>query len=418
MPLVGDVIMQFRELATDLPNILGPPFINSATQIVSTSGQFGISTVYFFATTIGQWGETLASPEQSLTITGSNNAIQINLTTFPFSNAVRIYYSVNVPGAESLYEQFTVPSQAGTTNPTVTIINVGLSGFSPQRNTAYNPDQDGPAVGAYAAYRWLNAALTWAASKNKGGIPSFGAIGTISGQGVQVFNGYWKKFDTAWYDGYPLYLARKNDVFRKAPVPGTVAALILHEATDRLVVEMWPQPSRTSAQTTLASGISINATTATLTNASAWKLGFGKAQIDQEIMEYSAINGNVLSGLVRGLAGTTAVAHNISAPVTELNMEISGLRMPASYSVGAAMSTLQAPPGWENALSRYMLYMFRSAEQDDAGANRYLKEAEAMFGELSANRIIIGPRQVSISAGRGAETYPSLGGVFGGVIVP
>ena len=40
-----------------------------------------------------------------------------------------------------------------------------------------------------------------------------------------------------------------------------------------------------------------------------------------------------------------------------------------------------------------------------------------MINELSANRIILGPRQVSISAGRGAETYPGMGGVFGGVIV-
>lgn len=418
MALVGDVILGFREQATDLPQGQSPPYINSISPIPSSAGGFGPATVYLVATTIGPWGETIATVESSIVLTGTLSTILVNLNIFPNSTAVRIYYSINVSGSEELYEEFPVTTQAGVQTVSVNVLNVGLNGVPPSRVTAYNPDTDGPAIGAYAAYRWLNQALTWAASKNKGGLPSFGAVNTVVGQPLYIIPGYWKKIDTAWYDGYPLYPARKNDVFRKSPVPGTGAALIVHEATDRLIVEAWPQPGRTSAQTTLTSALTAVSTSAPIASSGGWVLGFGKAMIDQEMVEYSSVSSNTLTNLTRGLAGTTAVAHNSGAPVLELNLEISGMRLPTSYKVGAALSTLQTPPGWENVLMRYMLYCFRSAEQDDAGATRYLKEATDMINDLSANRIILGPRQVSISAGRGAETYPGLGGVFGGVIVP
>lgn len=422
MTLVGDVIMAFREQATDLPQVYGAAQLSSISQTTVTGGQFTAGqTVYVTVTSLNAWGESTVSGQASVTISGGNNAIQVIAVLFPNATAIRVYYSIgaNIPGP--VYEQFSVSSTLGINTVTVTIINQGVNGLAPSRSTAYNPDTDGPAIGAFAAYRWLNQGLNWATTKNKGGFPSFSAAPSVNAQPLYIMPGYWKKIDSSWYDGYPMYSGRKNDVFRKGLVPGTSAALIIHEASDRLIVELWPQPGRTSQQTTLTAGISASATTFTVASTSNWVLPFGKAQIDNEIVEYAAFNGgtNVFTGVTRGLAGTAAVAHNIGASVTENNIEISGMRNAApSYSVGASLSNLQLPPGWENALARYMLYNFRSAEQDDAAASRFLKEATDMLGDLSANRIIAGPRQVSISAGRGAETYPGLGGVFGGVIVP
>jgi hypothetical protein len=192
----------------------------------------------------------------------------------------------------------------------------------------------------------------------------------------------------------------------------------MHEATDRMIVELWPQPSRTSCQTSLATAINAVSTSAQVVSSAGWVLGFGKAQIGSEIVEYQQQNGNTLSGLTRGLVGTQAVSHVAGEAVTELNLEFSGSRMPSGYSVGSSLSTLLCPPGWENPLIRYMLYMFRSAEQDDAAAQRFLNEATAMMGDLRAGRIIAGPRQVQANAGRGAETMAGLGSPFGGVIVP
>lgn len=452
MALVGDVILSFREQATDLPQAYPPPYIISITQLQIPQGKLPSNqTVYLVITAIGTWGETVASQETTVFVNSPNNALLIQIVTFPNTVALRVYYTINAKGNELLYEEFPAFFTPGVQTNSVVVVNVGVNGFPPNRSTAYNPDSDGFAVGAYAAYRWLNQALTWGASKNKGGIPAFGAVGTVTGQPLYVMPGWWKKINNAWYDGYPLYLARHNDVFRRNPVTGFAGAFIVHEASERLIAEVWPQPSRTSCQTALAAPMTAFDTVAQIENSAGWVLGFGKVRIDDEIMEYSTLgpgqgfgalawsemtqtwadmgtstwadlagggSGASLTGLTRGLAGTKTVAHAAGAPVTELNLEISGFRLPSSYSVGSALSTLLAPPGWENPLAAYMLYKFRSAEQDDNGAMRFLKEATEMLADLSANRIIAGPRQVQANAGRGAETMAGLGSPFGGVIVP
>ena len=419
MTLVGDVILSFREQATDLPQPYPPPYLVSITQLQIPQGQFAPgNTVYFVISTIGTWGETVAGGESSVVITSPNNALLMNVNPFPNSRAIRVYYDVGGgSGNELVYEEFESSFSTGVTTQSIVVVNNGINGFPPNRSTAYNPDSDGLAVGAYAAYRWLNSALTWGASKNKGGIPAFGAAGTVSGQPLYTMPGWWKKINNAWYDGYPLFLGRHNDVFRRSPVKGVLGTLIVHEATERLITEVWPQPSRTSCQTTLSLAMTAFSNSAVVDNPAGWVLGFGKVQIENEILEYAGLQGNLLVGLTRGLAGTTAVGHPSGAPVTELNLEISGFRLPTSYSVGAGMATLLAPPGWENPLACYMLYKFRSAEQDDQAAQRFLNEATGMFGDLSANRIIAGPRQIQANAGRGAETMAGLGSPFGGVIV-
>lgn len=418
MSLVGDVIMNFRELATDLPQVAaGIPFITSLVQTSVTGGGFVAGNVLFIeVTAVMDWGETTVSPEQTITITGGNNAVIVNASVYPGTRIFRVYYANGTAsGTEFVFQAFPLTVSGAIS---VILTNALVQGQPPARNTAYLPDTDGAAVSATAAYRWLNQALAWAAGKNRGGIPAFSAVGTINAQPLYNMNGYWKKLDTAWYDGYPLYLARKNDVFRKAPVPGYAGAFLIHEASSRLIAEVWPQPSRTSCQTTLSSPMLATDTVANLTNAATWVLGFGKAQIGSEIVEYSAINGNQLQGLVRGLAGTVAAAQTTGTAVTELNLEVSGMMVPSTYTVGSSGSNLNLPPGWDEALTSYMMYRFRSAEQDDQSATRYLQEATQKMSDLGANRIIAGPRQIQANAGRGAETMAGLGSPFGGVIVP
>jgi hypothetical protein len=393
--------------------------VASITQLsIPNGGLPAGQTVNFVVSTIGQWGETVASSENSVLMTAPNNALLLQVNSFPNSTAIRVYYDLGGgPGQELTYEEYAVPVTVGVNTFPIVVINQGVNGFPPNRSTAYNPDADGMAVGAYAAYRWLNGALSWGATKNNG-IPAAGAFGTVSGQPLYILPGWWRKITNAWYDGYPLYLGRRNDIFRRGNVPGVVGTLVMHEASDRMIVELWPQPSRTSCQTTLVTPMNAASDTALIDNSAGWVLGFGKARIGQEIVEYQSVNNNLLTGLTRGLVGTTAADHNPGEAVVELNLEFSGSRMPSSYGVGAALSTLLCPPGWENALARYMLYTFRSAEQDDQGAQRYLNEATAMMGDLRAGRIIAGPRQIQANAGRGAETMAGLGSPFGGVIVP
>lgn len=414
MALVGDVIIGFREQATDLPqSVPGPYALVSLTGTTVSGGFFG-GTVFVNVTVINPWGESGPSGEQSITLGGGQNAVQVKVTFPPSATAIRAYYGA-VAGGELTYEQFPI---TGGSPQTVTILNQGVTGSVPARSTAYLPDTDGPAVGAYSAYRWFNQALAWAASKNRGGLPDFGAAGTVSGQGNYVMPGYWKKIDSAWYDGFPLGLLNKNNVFRRNPVTGYAGMLTIFQASDRLMVEAWPQPNRTSAQTTLASPMALTDTVATLTSAASYVLGFGLTKIGSEIVNYAAISGNQLTGLTRGMCGTVPAAQLAGASVTELNLMIAGYRVPATYAVGQSTSTLYLPPGWESALISYMLYRFRKAEQDDAGASAYLKEAEAQMSDLSATRIIAGPRQVQPWGGIGPEVVAGYGSRFGGVLLP
>jgi hypothetical protein len=407
---------------TDLPPTY-PQFIPSpgTVNVVTVAGaNMQAGTYACFFTLTNSWGETAAAGEfTGLVITGPNQAIQINYYGPPGAKTIRCYLTLpnGPPGTEQQMVEFPaiIAPFVGIANITTTPT---IAAQPPVRNTAYLPDSDGQAVSAFAIYRWLNQALGWAAAKNRGGLPDFGAAGTTNGQPNYVMPGYWKKIDSAWFDGYPLGLLAKNNVFRRNPVPGYSGMLIVFQATDRLMVEAWPQPNRTSNVSTLAAPIGATDTTATLVSTAGYVLGFGMTQIGPEIVNYAAIQGNQLLGLTRGMCGTVPTAQQAGAVTTELNLMISGFRVPSTYTVGQSQSTLYLPPGWDEALISYMLYRFRSAEQDDAAAKRYLQEATQKLSDLSANRIIAGPRQISPYSSIGPEVGAGLGTAFGGVIIP
>lgn len=412
MSLVGELILSFRELATDLPVGKFPVPVAGdlpALSVISSANPLPAATFFIVFTSVTPFGETQISAEQNIVV-GAGQAIQFTTNYAVKATSMRAYFGT-APGAETQYVQFnSVPFTFDSTVPSTYVP-------PPTRSTAYIPDSDGTALGVFAAYRWLNQALAWAAAKNRGGLPDFGAVGTIGGRGNYVMNGYWKKIDNAWYDGYPLGLLSKNNVFRRNPVTGYSGMLSIFQATDRLMVECWPQPSRTSGQTTLAAPMTATDTTATLTSAAGFVLGFGMVQIGAELVYYSAISGNTLTGLLRGMCGTVPAAQASSTAVTELNLLVSGYRVPSTYSVGQMLSTLYLPPGWDEAITSYMVYRFRKAEQDEAGAKAALSEATQKLSDLSANRIIAGPRQIQPFGSQGPEIAIGLGSPFGGVIM-
>jgi hypothetical protein len=359
------------------------------------------------------------SNEVSLTV-GVNQTARITFG-FPGSIAItatgmRVYFGPS-SGAENQYIPFTASQLVGVTSVVLPPPG-GIVQQPPARSTAYLPDSDGQAIGAYGVYRWLNQALAWAAAKNRGGLPDFGAVGTTNSQPIYNMTGYWKKIDSAWFDGYPLGLLAKNNVFRRNPVPGYSGMCVVFQASDRLILELWPQPNRTSNQTVLVSQMTATDTVANLLSTAGYVLGFGMTQIGSEIVNYAGINGNQLTGLTRGMGGTIPAAWAPSTVCVELNLQIAGYRVPSPYSVGQAATTFYLPPGWDEALVSYILYRFRSAEQDDSAASRYLKEATQKMSDLSANRIIAGPRQISPYSAIGPEVGAGLGSAFGGVIIP
>jgi hypothetical protein len=186
---------------------------------------------------------------------------------------------------------------------------------------------------------------------------------------------------------------------------------------NRVALEVWPQPARTAASTTLATAISPTATSLTAASLSGFLLTNGMVQVDNEIMSYAGMpGGNQLTNLIRGLGGSTPAAHAASAPVAELNLFFHGWRkyFPV-YQPGQASLTIPIPVDWDPFLILYGLSRAKLAEQN---LGEWQTLDKAFTDELAqwsrTNRIVVGPRQVGDSSAQ-LEVIPTLGG---GWVVP
>jgi hypothetical protein len=262
------------------------------------------------------------------------------------------------------------------------------------------------------------------------GLPDFGAVATVTGQPIYPVEGRWTKVSNAWWDGYPLFLGRQTDVFRRNIVTGTVGTFVLYQKTNRFVAEVWPQPSRSGGQIQTSADIGRFDTTIPIQlipgfmGSSNFVLGFGLCSLstpddpNYEIVEFARNNSLELTGVTRGMQGTVPFPWPAGTPVTELNLMWAGQRVPRGYRLGDSTSTFYLPEGWEDAMETYLLARFKKAEQQFRESSDLVKEFTAKVQHLMATRIIVGPRQIQVYAGRGTEVYPGLGSPFGGVIVP
>ena len=75
-------------------------------------------------------------------------------------------------------------------------------------------------------------------------------------------------------------------------------------------------------RTTLASSMNDAQTTITLTSATNFPVTGGIIKIDSEIMSYSSVAGSSLTGVVRGISGTTAAAHSSAAAVSSATIVV------------------------------------------------------------------------------------------------
>lgn len=422
MALIGDVIQGFREQATD-PSVgkLNPPgaevtlatFVTAAVTL--PAGAYRGKLTYR-----NPWGETTPAAEVSgLNVDGTHGLQVDNAThTFPPGVTAVVLYLSPVAGGVNTENQIFV----GTSLPFNVIAPTNAPGIPPVRNTAYLPDSDGSAINAFTTYRWLNEGLKEGAGLSGGGLPDMTGVASISGQGMYALQGQWWKLDRFWYDGYPGGMTGSDGIFRKNPVTGNYAMnCAVEHVSNRFIFELWPQPSRTSGTTTLSQALTAAGLTAHVT-ASNTTLAFGFASItdgvNTEILAYRSNSGGLMQLCIRGLGGTIAQAWASGAVVQELNIVFKGLRVVPSYNIGNAYNTLNAPPGWESALVKYLLHRFKDAEKQVQAARALFKEFQEGITKLPLNKPVGGPRQIQIGGARGVETYPGLGSFFGGVLVP
>ena len=415
MSLVGDIIMELRQRIPDAPGIVGAPQI--AVTPVNVPGGYLPSGVGYIlvGTAVNTFGESIPSATTTITMPSGMNAFQIEW------NNLADYGRVYVGAAN--YEQWwqsLVQGQAGAGfivgDPNAQVTN-GL-GIPPTRNTAFLPDSDGNFIGAFAAYRLLNRALQEMV-RIAGGIIDVTGVQSQVNQSMYRLASPFYQFINAWYDGYPMDVVPRSFMYLRNSAAGFSGILSYEQDGPQSVIQVWPQSNRTGGQNFLNAPLSATANTFLVSDGTGF-LSIGLAQIDQEVVAFSQVTagGTVFQGVTRGLGGTRAVAHNQFAPVTELNIRMSGYRMCETYSVGDSLNTIQVPQAWETPLVLHMLSQVRSMEQDDA-ASKSLMTDFVQMAEKIARTARIGktkPRQIPIWGQNSSDARNVNGIGFGWLI--
>jgi hypothetical protein len=420
MPTIGDLVMGLREAAVDVPQgTLPSPGAEITISQLASACTLPAGTYFCKAAYRTNWGTTLPGTETSgITVDGAHG-IQVT-GTLPLGVSSIIVYIGTAAGAENFaFTSTTLPLQ-------ITSSTGGFSAIPSTRNTAFFPDADGKALSAQAVYRWINDGLEDGAAICGGGMPDVSGVPSVAGQGMYTLTGNWWKADKAWYDGYPMSIAGTDQIFRKNLVSGNYAmSFVVSHVDERVIIEAWPQPARTSGVVNITGALSSTATGAVATTAGAtsFVLPFGLAMIsdgtNSEIIYYSSMTPPTsLTIAVRGLGGTIAKSFGAGATATELNIFFHGMRIPPKYYVGQSASMLNTPPGWKSALDHYLLHRFKTAERDLQGAKSEYEMFKLILQGSPLNKPVGGPRQIQVGGARGIETYPGLGSFFGGVIVP
>lgn len=357
---MGDVITGARALFPDPAQTIASPTLSTLT---GTTGSLPNVAWSVQLTIINQWGESLPCPVQTLGTAATG--FSITMPALPAGQNYRIYFFQSVIASPPIYA---ISLTGGANTASVTTLTNAVAGYIPVTSTAYLPDTDGGFVSAYQIYNWLNEGLNIGALRC-GGFMDIGGVQAQSGQGSYSIDPHWKQIDHAFFDGWPLQLGVRDDIFRHSLVPGITGYSVAQRVADQIVIETYPQPNRTGATTTLGANVLITDTQLTVAAGGlANFLPFGILQISQggvsETISYGGISGNIANGLIRGICGSVPQAWSSGANVTELNIRLEGRRYPETYVVGNSMATLRLPPGMDGILQSYLLYKYKTAEQN------------------------------------------------------
>ena len=408
--LIGDVIVQARETVPDMPPALPAPLASFAVTTPGTA-TLAAGTYYLEVTQWNAWGETLPSAESSLQTVLATNGIQVTSALQVGATKIRAYLTqVNgAAGTESQYVESTV-------SPFTILANPVNAGSPPVRATAWLPDSDGGFISAGAIYRWLNAGLELIA-RGTGGYQDYSAIGSTINQPLYQIPGTWNSITSIWYDGYwmqggdPGYFWRRNSITSQV-----LSSAHISVSYGKTILEVYPQPARTSLSTTLAVNMAATDTTCTLTSG-ALTLPFGFVSVGSEIMAYATFNAGtgVLTGLIRGLGGTGAIAHTAGEVAIECNIAWMGKRQSnQAYAPGQSITTLPVTSGWDQLLVQYLAGRAKIVEHDFQSMQAFNADMEkAIKGWAQTTNTVVRRRQV------GGPTGPIVyyGDQAGGILI-
>lgn len=442
MSLVGDIILELRSRIPDAPAVCNPAVPISAVGANLPGGGYPPNTpTVIGATTTTLWGESTAGGFLHVTTGPTDNAIIVTLAVGvgdpPQINGINIYSAGDFPGLGSdILTQGTAgvekfPPINGTAEYVLGVGPAGQHSLLPSRSTGFLPDTDGNFIGSYMAFRLLNRAIAEMV-KIAGGIVDVTGVQSQVNQSMYRIDtpngqGSFYTFTNAWYDGYPMDIVQRSMMYLRNSAAGFSGILSYEQDGPSSVIQVWPQSNRTGGQT-FTIGFMQATDNEFFAGGPTGFLSIGLAQIDDEIIGYSNILGpysdpaigtyNQFAGIIRGLSGTTPAPHSPGAVVTELNIRLSGYRMPPLYQVGDSAKTLMVPQAWETPLVLHMLSQVRSMEQDEAASKdllaQFVQSAEKIAKGSRLGRLK--PRQIPVWGQTGSDARNVNGIGFGWLI--
>ena len=406
---IGYVVINARQVVPDMPQVL-PPTVATAVEVAAIGSTLPAGTYNAVVTQLNPYGETIAASETTGIVVGVDQGIQITSALQPSATKIRAY--LTLPGGAAATEQQFIESP---TSPFTISTPLPNAGTPPQLNRAFLPDTDGALISATAMFGWLNDGLR-IISRLAGGLLDYSGVQSVINQPLYVLQQTWIEITSLWYDGWWFKGGDRGQFFRR----NTLTSSILSQASvsvynNQMVLEVYPQPSRTSASTTLAAPMAATDTTATLTSTAGFVLPFGFVQFDNEICAYGSISGNTLTGLIRGLGGNPAVAHIATAPTIEINLFWSGKRqIDPSYVPGNSASILPIPNGWGVLLAQYMSGRAKNIEHDAQYSKQLEDDLKTSIKEWArTEKGVVRRRQV----GGSSQPYAYYSDMAGGLIV-
>lgn len=407
---VGDAIISARQVIPDMPQTLGVPNLVSVAAATVIGGQLTAGTYYVKITAKTPYGESLPSNEQTVTLSGGQNSIIVNQS--PANVGIPTDFNVYIGTTAGLQ---VIWAAAGNTTASFTISAFPNSGAPPSRNTAFLPDTDGALVGASAIYGWLRDGLR-IISRLAGGLLDYSGIQSAINQPLYQLNQTWIEITSLWYDGWWFKGGDRGQFFRRNTLTSSILSGASISAYNNVqVLELYPQPSRTAASTTLAVAMAATDLTATLASTSGYLLPFGFTQIGSELMAYNVIRpGNQLVGLIRGLGGSFAVPHLVGETALEINCFWSGKRqIDPNYQPGSSASVLPIPNGWGVLLAQYISGRAKNIEHDGQYSKQLADDLKASIKEWGRNeKGVVRRRQVGGDGAPAAYYSDMAGGII------
>jgi len=396
--------MAVRASAPDPPAVLNPPTSPIIAPATLPNGTLPLTTTFQISiTAINPWGETTSIGTASGSLVGGN-AFSGSVTLPPGATGGRAYYALT----GSVNNGFEPQYVSIAANGTFSIVSlVGSAGYPPQQNSCWNPDTDGGFISTALIYKWLNDGLTFIAEA-AGGIEDTTGVATIAQQIYYSIPGRWIRFNTARYDQWPVVLGDRDYIIYRYNVNGVVSVVAaeMQTAANGTVFSSFPEPSLTSATTTLTAPMTATSVQLSCVDASPFT-PMSRIQVDNEIMLFSQVNASggpgFVNGLIRGAAGTTPAAHSTGATVQELKWNFSGFRYSQLYAPGSALLTLDARNTWEVALNEYMLAQVKHKEQSTQEALALMQHFDAFAADLrkkQANPITVAQIGGTLTQGR------------------